>query len=73
MLHVGRGRQLGCAVADKTGLAVKYDLTPQWIPGGGQVPMFKGAESVQQRTDERLGQKLEAKKGPVKILGASEN
>ena len=76
-------QQLHRTVLDKTGLTGKYDLELNWTPDRGSDPMFKGADSSQQRTDaasdssgpsiftalqEQLGLRLQSAKGPVETL-----
>jgi uncharacterized protein (TIGR03435 family) len=76
-------QQLHRTVIDKTGLTGKYDLELNWTPDQGADPMFKGADSSQQRADpppessgpsiftavqEQLGLKLQSAKGPVETI-----
>jgi len=76
-------QQLHRTLIDKTRLTGKYDLELNWTPDQGSDPMFKGADSSQQRADaapdasgpsiftalqEQLGLRLQSTKGPVETL-----
>ena len=69
---------LNRTVVDKTGLAGKYDFTLNWTPDESNDPNFFPSSSGQRpdpagpsifaALQEQLGLKLEAGKGPVKVI-----
>jgi uncharacterized protein (TIGR03435 family) len=67
--------ELGRPVINSTGLTGQYDLKLEWVPderqpnGGGEAPSADAAgPSIFAAIQEQLGLKLEAIRGPVKVL-----
>jgi uncharacterized protein (TIGR03435 family) len=67
--------ELGRPVVNSTGLTAHYDFKLQWVPdesqpnSGGEVPSPDAiGPSIFAAIQEQLGLKLEAMKGPVKVL-----
>ncbi len=66
----------GRIVLDRTGIEGNFDFQLEWVPDAAHMPMINGARpeggtegpSIFTATQEQLGLRLEATKGPVEIL-----